>query len=132
MKTALRRVSLCTAALLGLLLAPAPSLATQPLVLWEFYSCDTLGPGSSPGIVESVREVPALRDIHAFDSGVLKQRPGPETAEELVIRLDNGAVFTLTHVEPQGLRAGQRVRVVLTGSAARVKLDLPQCSSAFS
>ena len=132
MKTALRRVSLCTAALLGLLLAPVPSLAAQPRALWDFYSCDALAPSSSPGTVESVREVPAARDIHAFDPGVLEHRIRPETAEELVIRLDSGAFFTLTHAEPQGLRAGQRVRVVLTGSNAQVKLDLPQCSSAFS
>lgn len=132
MKTAFRQVSLCTAALLGLLLAPAPSLATQPRALWDIHSCDAPGIGSSPGTVESVREVPASRDIHAFDPDVLEHRIRPETAEELVIRLDSGAFFTLTHAEPQGLRAGQRVRVVLTSSNAQVKLDLPQCASAFS
>jgi hypothetical protein len=93
------------------------------------FPCETLIAGTSTGTVESVREVALIRDMHAFDPGVLEHPVHPETAEELVIRLDAGPLITFLNKDPQRLRAGQRVWVMLTGSDAHVELDLQRCST---
>ncbi len=69
------------------------------------------------GIVESVREVPVVRDMHAFDPEVLELKMNPDMVREVVIRLDGGHVLTVTQsAEGQPLAAGQNVRVILTTS----------------
>jgi hypothetical protein len=114
---------------LALTLATAQSsLFAEPYPPRDFYACETLASGIGAGTVESVRQVPVVKDIHAFDPGVLEHPVDPETAEELVIRLDVGPVITFTNKDSLRLGAGQRVRVILTGSSARVELDLPRCS----
>jgi outer membrane lipoprotein SlyB len=114
----------------ALALAPAQSgLLAQPYAPGDFDACETLTAGTSAGTVESVREVALVSDMHAFDPGVLEHPVRPETAEELVIRLDVGPFITFTNKDPQRLRAGQRVRVILTASSARVELDRQRCSS---
>jgi outer membrane lipoprotein SlyB len=113
----------------ALALAPAQSgLSAQPYAPGDF-PCATLTAGTSAGTVETVREVTLVSDMHAFDPGVLEHPVHPETAEELVIRLDVGPFITFTNKDPQRLRAGQRVRVTLTGSSASVELDRERCSS---
>ena len=77
--------------------------------------------GSTWGTVESVREVPLIRDIHAFDAEVLEHKVAPETAEQLVVRLEAGPVVIFTEKQSHGLRAGQRVAVRLSGSDALVQ-----------
>jgi hypothetical protein len=73
------------------------------------------------GIVESVREVAIPRDMHSFDPEVLEHPVRPATADEAVIRLDGGEVITVQQTPVPSLRAGQRVRVVLTGSEMHVE-----------
>jgi len=78
-------------------------------------------PEGSAGSVEHVREVPLLRDPHAFDEVLLEHRVRPETAEELAIRLDSGALMFLTRREHTFLQPGERVRVLLNGGVTRVE-----------
>jgi hypothetical protein len=77
--------------------------------------------GASLGTVESVREVPLIRDIHAFDPEVLEHKVAPESAEELVVRLDAGPVVIFTDRQAHGVHAGQRVIVKLSGTDALVE-----------
>jgi outer membrane lipoprotein SlyB len=52
--------------------------------------------------------------------------------EEVIIRLDGGPVITFTQTQVQRLQTGQRVRVILSGSSARVEVVLEQCSNSFA
>jgi hypothetical protein len=79
--------------------------------------------GGSWGTVESVREVPLTRDIHAFDAEVLEHKVAPESAEQLVVRLDTGPVVIFTERQSHGVHAGQRVVVRLSGSDAVVQSE---------
>jgi len=101
-------------AALGLLAAASGALA-QPYAPQEFDFSELAGIGADAGIVESVLEVPVMRDLHAFDPEVLELKMVPDTVQELVIRLDGGYAITVTHSEDmQRLQPGQRVRVTLT------------------
>ena len=73
--------------------------------------------------VESVREVPLSRDIHAFDADALEHKVAPETAEQLIVRLDTGPVVIFTERQSHGVHAGQRVVVTLSGSDAHVRSE---------
>ncbi len=98
-----------------ILLAAASGAFAQRYAPQEFDFSDLASIGADAGIVESVREVPVLRDIHAFDPEVLELKQNPETVEELVIRLDGGHRITVTRSnDMQRLQPGQRVRVTLT------------------
>lgn len=90
----------------ALLLAALPAHAAHPDACFA-----SAGGGTSAGTVESVREVPVSRDLHAFDPEILEHRQRPETGEELVVRLDEGPLVVLTLPRPQQLQAGERVRV---------------------
>ena len=79
--------------------------------------------GAGWGTVESVREVPLLRDIHAFDPEVLEHNVAPETAEQLIVRLDAGPVVIFTERQSHGVHPGQRVSVMLSGSDAHVRSE---------
>jgi len=79
--------------------------------------------GSGWGTVESVREVSPMRDIHAFDPEVLEHKVAPETAEELIVRLDAGPVVIFTEKQSHGLHAGQRVVLRLSGPDALVQSE---------
>lgn len=79
--------------------------------------------GSSWGTVETVRDVPLMRDIHAFDPELLEHKVAPDTAEELIVRLDAGPVVIFTERQSHGLHAGQRVIVRLSGSDALVQSE---------
>jgi hypothetical protein len=89
--------------------------------LQDFDAC-VVAEGSA-GTVESVRLVPRPRDLHAFDAEVLEHSLRPEEAQELVVRLDAGPLVVFSQRQPLALHAGQRVRVHLDGSAARVDRD---------
>jgi hypothetical protein len=91
--------------------------------------CAVAAEAASPGTVESVREVPVPRDLHAFDGAALEHKLRPETVEELVVRLDVGPVVVFTQRDSHRLRAGQRVRVTLNGSIARVAPASEECST---
>jgi len=106
-------------ALTALLSAAAPAHALE-----DFDACLTPGSGGSSGTVESVREVPLARDLHAFDAEVLEHSVRPQTAEELIVRLDVGPRVVFTQRQPYPLRAGQRVRVTLDGSIVFVETEL--------
>ena len=114
-------------ALIGLIMA-APAYAAQ-----DFGACLPVEAGSA-GTVEAVREVPVPRDLHAFDADVLEHRIRVETAEQLVVRLDSGPLVVVTYTEPHraesGLQAGQRVRIALDGSTARIQREAAYCSMA--
>ena len=79
--------------------------------------------GSTWATVESVREVPLIRDIHAFDAEALEHKVAPETAEQLIVRLDSGPVVIFTERRSHGVHAGQRVVVTLSGSDAHVRSE---------
>jgi len=100
------------------LLAAAPAYALQ-----DFDACVVAAMASSAGTVETVRQVPMPRDLHAFDPEVLEHKVRPELAEELVVRLDTGPVVTFTQRVSHRLNPGQRVRVMLDGSIARVERE---------
>lgn len=106
------------------LIASLPAYA-----LPDLDACAVSAMEGSAGTVESVRQVPLPRDLHAFDADVLEHSVRPETAEQLVVRLDVGPVIVFTERQPQRLRAGQRVRVQLDGSIARVERESTQCST---
>jgi hypothetical protein len=104
------------------LLAAAFGASAQRYAPQDFDFSDLAGIGADAGIVESVREVPVLRELHAFDPEVLEHKHRPETVEELVIRLDGGHVITVTHNEDmQRLQPGQRVQVTLTTAGPLVE-----------
>ena len=104
------------------LLTAAFGVFAQPYAPQEFDFSELAGIGADAGIVESVREVPVMRDLHAFDPEVLELKQNPETVQELVIRLDGGHVITATHSnDMQRLQPGQRVRVTLTTTGPLVE-----------
>jgi len=76
---------------------------------------------ASWGTVESVREVPLMRDINAFDPEVLEHKVAPASAEQLVVRLDAGPVVIFTERQSHGVHARQRVIVRLSDSNALVQ-----------
>jgi hypothetical protein len=80
--------------------------------------------GSTWATVESVREVPLMRDIHAFDAEVLEHKVAPEAAEQLIVRLDTGPVVIFTDRQSHGVHPGQRVVVRLSGSDAHVRSEV--------
>jgi hypothetical protein len=84
---------------------------------------------SSSGTVESVRVVPVTRDLHAFDADALEHKVAPETADQIVVRLDAGPVVIFTERQAQRVHAGQRVRVTLGESIARVALESEECAT---
>jgi hypothetical protein len=95
----------------ALLVVSLPAYALQ-----DFGACVVAMEGSA-GTVESVRQVAPPRDLHAFDPEVLEHSVRPETAEELVVRLDAGPLVVFTQREPYRLRAGQRVCLPLYSQA---------------
>jgi len=111
-------------ALASLIVAWLPAYA-----LPDFDACAVSAMEGSAGTVESVRTVLVPRDLHAFDPEVLEHSVRPETAEQLVVRLDVGPVVVFTQRQPHRLRAGQRVTVQLNDSIARVERVSAQCVS---
>jgi hypothetical protein len=107
------------------------SVAGPAYGLQDFDLCPVSTTGSSSGTVESVRVVPVIRDLHAFDGEALEHKVAPETAEEIVVRLDTGPIVIFTERQSYRVHAGERVRVTLGGSTARVERDAEQCSTAI-
>lgn len=109
-------------AAIGLLAASFGALA-QPYAPQEFDFSGLARMGTEAGIVESVREVPVKRDLHAFDPGLLEHTlQRPETVEEIAIRLGAGYVITVTaDGEMPRLEPGQRVRVTFTTAGPLVE-----------
>lgn len=109
------------------LIAGTPSARpADPYLPVDFHLCGDAREGTGVGTIESVREVIIVPDLHSFDPAVLEHNVGPETAEEVVIRLDAGAVITFIQSEARQLVAGQRVRVLLSG-IARIELEPALC-----
>jgi hypothetical protein len=77
------------------------------------------GPPAGRGIVESVREV-ELPEPTGF-AGVLELAYRPSTADELVVRLDDGQVIKVVNTGLQLFEAGQRVQVVADWRGTRVE-----------
>ena len=114
---------------LALLLAAMFSFAGPAYGQLDFDSCPLSTTGSSPGTVESVRVVPVTRDLHAFDAEALEHKVAPETVDEVVVQLDAGPVVIFTEKQAHGVHAGERVRVTLGGSNARVALESEECAT---
>ena len=112
------------------LLAGCSLAEAAPRHAQDFPFCEVPTEAGSAGTIESVREVPIARDLHAFDPGVLEHNVRPETADEVVVRLDGGPVITFRQTQAQRLQPGQRVRVILSGSSAGVVLE--PCPSSFT
>lgn len=77
------------------------------------------GPSAACGIVESVREV-ELAEPFGFAS-VFELAYKPATADELLVRLDDGQVITVVHTGMQMFEAGQRVQLVADPRGTRVE-----------
>jgi hypothetical protein len=101
--------------------------AWTPAPLPDLDGC--IAAEGSAGTVESVREVPAQRDLHAFDEAVLSHPVRPEQVEELVIRLDAGPLVIVSRTQPHRLHAGQRVTVQLDQDIATVERCLAPVGS---
>jgi hypothetical protein len=112
-----------------LLLGAMFSISGPSYALQDFDFCPVSTTGSSSGTVESVRVVPAMRDLHAFDSDALEHKVAPETAQEIVVRLDTGPIVIFTERQAHRVHAGERVRVNLGESIARVALKSEECAS---
>jgi hypothetical protein len=109
-------------AALGLLAAASGAWAQQ-YAPQEFDFSELAGMEADTGIVESVREVPVMQEIHAFDPQVLVHTMRPETVDEVVIRLDGGHVVTVTNSDcKHRLEPGQRVRVTLSTTGPLISL----------
>ena len=98
------------------LLAASFGASAQPYAPQQLDFSGLTGMGAEAGIVESVREVPVKRDLHAFYPQVLEHTvQRPETVDEIAIRLEAGYVITVTaDGDMQRLQPGQRVRVTFT------------------
>jgi hypothetical protein len=71
---------------------------------------------SGLGTIESVREVPLAAPL----ADVFEHAVNPETADELVIRIDDGRAVVLREKEMQRFAPGQRVRLVSSSSGPRI------------
>jgi hypothetical protein len=105
----LRAAGVALAAFLLLATPPAGAAPYAPAE-YDFSELQALGP-SVLGIVESVREVP-LRALSAQPADVLEHALNPETADELVVRLDDGRAVTVRLGARQGFQPGERVRLL--------------------
>jgi len=114
---------------LALLVVAMFSFAGPAYGLQDFDSCPVPTAGSSSGTVESVRTVPVPRDLHAFDAEALEHKVAPEMVDEIVVQLDAGPVVIFTEKQAHGVHAGERVRVTLGGSSARVALESEECAT---
>jgi hypothetical protein len=72
---------------------------------------------SELGIVESVRQVPIAAPLQDVFEHAVK----PETAHELVIRIDDGRAVVLRQDETRRFSPGQRVRLVSSTGGPRVE-----------
>jgi hypothetical protein len=77
------------------------------------------GAPAACGIVESVREV-ELAEPFGF-AGVRELSSKPSTADELVVRLDDGQVIKVVNTGMQLFEAGQRVQVVADWRGTRLE-----------
>lgn len=99
-----------------------------PAPLQDLDAC--IAAEGSAGTVESLRQVAAQRDLHAFDEAVVLSHPvRPEQVEELVVRLDAGPLVIVSRTQPHRLRPGQRVRVQLDRDMAIVERCLTPVGS---
>ena len=105
----LRTAGVALAAFLLLATPPAGAAPYAPAE-YDFSELQALGP-SVLGVVESVREVP-LRARSAQPADVLEHALNPETADELVVRLDDGRAVTVRLEARQGFQPGERVRLL--------------------
>lgn len=109
-------------AALGLLAAASGAWAQQ-YAPQEFDFSELAGMGADAGIVESVREVPLMQEIHGFDPQVLVHTMRPETVDQVVIRLDGGSLVTVTDSDCRHrLEPGQRVHVTVSTSGPLISL----------
>jgi hypothetical protein len=74
------------------------------------------------GIVESVSEVP-LAGEHPELADAFEHALKPQTAGQLLIRLDDGSAIRIPESEMQRLQAGQRVRIRSDQSGTRVERE---------
>jgi hypothetical protein len=74
------------------------------------------------GLVESVTEVP-LAGEHPEFADAFEHALKPQTAGQLLIRLDDGSAIRILESEMQGLQAGQRVRMRSDLSGTRVERE---------
>ena len=107
-------------------------LAMAAFVAWApelqaFGACAEAVVEGSPGTVESVRQVTLPRDLHAFEP--LAHSLRPQTASEVVVRLDAGPLMVFTQADTRQISAGRRVRVQLNGSGARMEPDSSECAT---
>ena len=74
---------------------------------------------SGLGTVESVYQVPIAAPL----ADVFEHAVRPETADELVVRIDNGRAVVLRQDESRRFLPGQRVRVVSSSGGPHVERE---------
>lgn len=79
-------------------------------------------PYAQTGIVEQVQEVAAPSRFDTF-AELFEHAVRPQTADRLLIRLDDGSAVTLEQDGMQRFEAGQRVRVFAHADGASVALE---------
>jgi hypothetical protein len=77
------------------------------------------GPSAARGVVESVGEVP-LPEPFGFP-GIFELTFKPSTADELVVRLDDGQVIRIVHTGAWMFEPGERVQVLVHPYGTRVE-----------
>jgi long-subunit fatty acid transport protein len=75
------------------------------------------------GIVESVREVQLGSEFPAGFADVFEHAVKPKSADQLLIRLDDGRALRVMENQMQRLEAGQRVRIESDTSGTRVERE---------
>ena len=108
----MKKLSLALA-LFGALAAGAAEYAPQ-----EFNFGELADEGVAHGVIEAVREVSAARTPDFLEHAL-----NPQTALELVVRIDDGRALLLRPQDMRSFGAGQRVRLVSSTTGTRVELE---------
>jgi hypothetical protein len=108
----MKKLSLAFALAGALSAGAAPAAEYAP---HEFDFSELAIDGAAHGIVESVREVSRAQD------DLFEHALKPHTAQELLVRIDDGRAVLLQPQEMRAFHAGQRVRVISSTTGTRVE-----------
>ena len=107
------------ARLQGMNTSPIRSVVIAALLAVAGSGIGYADPAPARGIVESVREV-QLADPVGFH-GAFEHAFKAPTADELLVRLDDGQAISVVHTGLRIFEAGQRVHVLPDPSGARIE-----------
>ena len=99
-------------------LAAAVSASAAEYAPQEFDFSELAIDGVAHGIVEGVREVARAPAQTLFEHSLK-----PDTAQELLVRIDDGRAVLLRPQEMRRFEAGQRVRLLSSTTGTRVEFE---------